>query len=169
MVVISFDVYCYLRQLHSGKKPAIRMILSMKVSVNFSKVLLMMLARSYRSDFPCRDTSRPNMAALRYHFYSVVFSFFTFFLNLTVREKLSLEGNFTCCTKSLVVRTVWQCIFKRSTISSRTCVFLSILIVPCRNGYFYFVGGFSALKNYCRLMIRFWHKMQCFFVVITKG
>lgn len=75
--VISFDFCSHLRQLHSGKKPATIMTLSMKVSVNFSKVLWMMRVRSFRSDFQCQDTSRPSMAALRYHSYSLMFSEFS--------------------------------------------------------------------------------------------
>lgn len=145
-----FWILFYFRQLHSGKKPAIIMTLSMRVSVNFSRVPWMMLVRSFKSDFPCRDTSRPNMAALRYHSHSLTFSC-AVFLNLNMRENLSLGGNLTCWTlilsRSSRWPTVcyWNCNFK-ITISSRWWlfyIFSSILIFLCCNRYRLFLVSFS--------------------------
>ena len=129
------------------------MTLSMKVSVNFSKVLWMMLVRSFRSDFPCQDTSRPNMEALRYLSYSLMSSW-----------------NLTCCTISLVAAIVgwlftlchWQCMLKKyfkedGFFLGFLYVFLSIVIVLCRNDdrllrvVCPFFLGFCTLKKRCSL------------------
>ena len=137
----SLWILFYFRQLHSGKKPAIIMTLSMRVSVNFSRVLWMMLVRSFKSDFPCRDTSRQNMAALRYHSYSLTFSSVVF-LNLNMREKLILGGKLTCWTKSVVVRIAGPLFAIESASIKMWYFFKKVVIV-----YIYFLSVLIVL--YC--------------------